>query len=80
MDKEILKQYAPWLVIALMFFMQYNLFVTPVQLEKTHREILNEIKNEYVTKDVGDDLRAQLNTMQYKIDEIYKIISKKGGF
>ena len=80
MDKEVLKQYAPWLVIALMFFMQYNLFVTPAQLEKTHREILVEVSQKYVTKDVGDDLRSQLNNINYKIDEIYKIISKKGGF
>lgn len=80
MEKENILKYAPWLAVALAFFMQYNLFVTPAQLEKTHREILAEVNHEYVTKEIGDDLRTQLNNINYKIDEMYKIISKKGGF
>lgn len=80
MNKEDILKYSPWLVVALMFFFQYNVFATPVQLEKMHREILVEVSQKYVTKDVGDDLRSQLNNINYKIDEIYKIISKKGGF
>ncbi len=78
MDKEILIKYAPWLVVALGFFMSYNLFVTPVQLEKAHREILIEVSQRYTTKETSNMQKAQLDDMQHKIDKIYdKIMSKQ---
>ena len=80
MDKNEMMKYAPWLAVALAFFMQYNLFVTPAQLKDSEMTILREVSNKYVTKEVSDDLKSQLSNMQFKIDEIYKIISKKGGF
>lgn len=79
MNKEDVMKYSPWIGVALMFFYQYNVFVTPVQLEKTHMEILKEIKSDYANKEVINRLENQYNNMQYKIDEIYKIISRKGG-
>ena len=80
MDKNDVLKYAPWLAVALAFFMQYNLFVTPAQLKDSEMTILREVSSKYVTKEVSDDLKSQLNNMQFKLDEIYKIISKKGGF
>lgn len=77
MDKAQLFKYAPWLIVAFGFFMSYNLFVTPVQLEKVHREILIEISQRYTTKEMTDMQKAQLDDMQNKIDKIYdKIMSK----
>lgn len=76
MDKDTVLKYAPWLAVAMAFFMQYNLFVTPVQLEQTHREILKEIELRYTTKEAGDNMKAQLNDIQHTIDKIYDIISK----
>ena len=43
MDKETMIKFAPWLVVGIAFFMQYNLFVTPAQLEIKHREIIKEV-------------------------------------
>lgn len=80
MDKEVLKQYAPWLCMALMFFMQYNVFVTPAQLKDAQIDILTKVDQKYATKETGADLKNRLDNMQFKLDEIYKIISKKGGF
>lgn len=79
MDKEVFLKYAPWLAVAMAFFMQYNLFVTPAQLEKTHREVLEEVKADYASKEVMNRLETQFNSMNYKIDEIYKMLNKKGG-
>lgn len=79
MDKEAFLKYAPWLAVAMAFFMQYNLFVTPAQLEKTHREVLEEVKADYASKEVMNRLETQFNSMNYKIDEIYKMLNKKGG-
>lgn len=48
MDISQLEHYAPWLVIAIMFLWQNNIFVRPEQLEKKHREILVDVKKDFV--------------------------------
>lgn len=77
MDKETIIKYAPWLVIAIGFFMQYNLFVTPVELEKTHRTILQEVANEYSTKAEALAIQKQYDNITIKIDKIYDYIMRK---
>ena len=51
MDKETLQKYAPTLLVIAAMFFQYNIFVTPQQLEVAHREILDEISLKYTTKE-----------------------------
>ena len=48
MNIEQLESYAPYLVILLMFIWQNNIFVRPEQLEKKHREILRDVKQDFV--------------------------------
>lgn len=48
MNFEQLEHYAPYLVIILLFIWQNNIFVRPEQLEKKHREILEDVKQDYV--------------------------------
>jgi peptidoglycan hydrolase CwlO-like protein len=76
MDKETMIKFAPWLVVGIAFFMQYNLFVTPAQLEIKHREIIKEVSEVYTTKEQTNDLKNQLSDMQQKIDRIYEKIVK----
>lgn len=76
MDKDTLSKYAPWIVIILAFVYQYNLFVTPMQLEEKHRIIIKEVSQTYTTKEQYNDLKGQLNDMQHKIDKIYEKIIK----
>lgn len=80
MDKNEMLKYAPYIAVVFAFFIQYNLFVTPAQLKDSEMTILREVSSKYVTKEVSNDLKSQLNNMQFKLDEIYKILSKKGGF
>lgn len=78
MDKEDLIKYAPVALVVIALILQYNLFVTPEKLEKTHREIMNEVSLVYLTKEhykeQHDDLKAQLNDMQHKLDKMYEVI------
>lgn len=78
MDKYILK-HLPVGILALALIFQYNLFVTPEKLEVKHREILNDVSQTYSTKEQYNDLKAQLNIMQAKIDKIYDVIIKGGN-
>lgn len=75
MDKESLVKYAPWLVFAIAFLVQYNVFVTPAKLEQTHREILSEISKGYITKSEFTIVREQLTDINKKVDKIYEVIA-----
>ena len=41
--------------------LQYNLFVTPEKLEQTHREILTEVSQVYITKTEIDKNRLLIS-------------------
>lgn len=71
MDKATIEKYAPYAIVVVFLLFQWNLFVTPVKLEETHREILTEVAEHYTTKEYAGDLKAQLNDIQNKIDKIY---------
>lgn len=74
MDKETLIRYSPIAVVVIALILQWNMFATPTDVEKKHREILSEIAERYMTKEQATDFRIQLNDMQNKIDKIYDVI------
>ena len=78
MDKQTIEKYAPFALIIIALILQWNIFVTPAQLEVKHREILQDVAERYTTKEQYSDVKAQLQDMQQKIDKIYdKIIINK---
>ena len=42
---EKIFEYAPLILVLIMFCINYRVFVNPVDLEKKHREILSDIDN-----------------------------------
>lgn len=72
--ERYLYRYLPVVIMCIALIFQYNIFVTPEKLEVKHREILTEVSKNYSTKEQYDDLKAQLNAMQLKIDKIYDVI------
>ena len=79
MDKNNLLKFAPYILVIFVFLLQYNLFVTPQQLEIKHREIVSEIANNYVTKAEMSNFKETISDMQKKIDKIYDILTIKKG-
>lgn len=79
MDKNYtaLKEAAPWLIVAFAFFMQYQVFVTPAQLEQKHREIMQDVQANFTTKEQSNDLKAEISSMRLKIDKMYEIMTSK---
>ena len=71
MDKNVLYKYAPLFLVGIAVVFQYNLFVTPEKLEKTHREILNEVSQVYITRSEFGNLKEQLSDINKKVDKIY---------
>ena len=72
MEKII--EYSPIIVVILMFFVQQKIFVTPEQLEKKHREIIDEIEEKNVSMNSFIDLKEQFSEVKDKIDKIYDLL------
>lgn len=75
MDKENFIKYAPLILVVLAFFIQYNIFVQPEDLEATHREILAEIDNKYATKETATVLQNQYDKLSEKLDRVLYILT-----
>ena len=74
MDKELLIKYSPIAMVVIAVIIQWNMFSTPADVERKHREIINEVSEKYMTKEQATDFRVQLSDMQRKIDKIYDVI------
>ena len=71
---EKIFEYAPLILVLIMFCINYKIFVNPVDLEKKHREILSDIDDKYASKTTVDELKSQFHDMAEKIDKIYNIL------
>ena len=78
MDKDFFYKYAPLFILGIGMILQYNLFVTPAILEQTHREILKEISQVYITKSEFVIMREQISDINKKVDKIYDLINERG--
>lgn len=78
MNVEQLENYAPYIVILLMFLWQNNVFVRPEQLEKKHREILESIKDKYVEvnayKEFQNHIYSKLDELTGAIDDLKEML------
>ena len=79
MDKDFLYKNAPLFVLIVAVIFQYNLFVTPAILEQTHREILKEVSQVYITKSEFVIMREQLSDINKKVDKIYDLINERSN-
>ena len=70
MENKII-EYAPIAIVLLGLVLQYKIFVTPEQLERKHREILEECEKKFTTITETRNLEEKLDDMQRKIDMIY---------
>ena len=71
---ESLLYYSPILIAVMVFLIQQRIVVTPEQLEKKHREIIEEIEEKFVTLNSFKDLKDQFSEVKEKIDKIYDLL------
>ena len=67
-------EYSPIIIVVLMFFIQQKIFVTPEQLEKKHREIIDEMEEKFVSVISFKDLKDQFAEVKDKIDKMYDLL------
>ena len=73
MDYDKVIEFAPYIIVILIFFFQNNVFVRPEALEKKHREILDDIKNKYVEINAYKEFQ---NHIYSKLEELKELIIK----
>lgn len=73
MNTDKIIEFAPFIVVILLFIWQNNVFVRPEQLEKKHREILDDVQSKYQSKYV--ELNAYKEFQNHVVKEIETIKS-----
>ncbi len=71
---DSLLHYSPIIIAVMIFLIQQRIVVTPEQLEKKHREIIDDIEEKFVSIHSFNDLKDQFSEMKEKIDKIYDFI------
>jgi len=81
MDLSQIEQYAPWILIILVVIWQNNIFVRPEELEKKHREILDDVKEKYVEinayKEFQNHIYSKLDELSGSVDDIKTMLIQK---
>lgn len=79
MEDKII-EYAPILVVVLGFIWQHNIFVKPEQLEKKHREIIDDVEKNFSNKYVEINAYKEFQNHIYsKLDELTSSIDDLKG-
>lgn len=79
--ENLLLQWAPIFIVLVMFLIQNRIFVTPEQLEKKHREILEDCDNKFVQlvqyKEMKEFIGQKFDGLEKNITKIFDIFDKK---
>ncbi len=59
------------------FCIQFGMFVRPVELEKKHREIMEESYKKFASINMVEDIKAEFREIKSKIDQIYEMLLAK---
>ena len=79
MEDKII-EYAPILEVVLGFIWQHNIFVKPEQLEKKHREIIDDVEKNFSNKYVEINAYKEFQNHIYsKLDELTSSIDDLKG-
>ena len=74
MNNEQILKYSPIAIVVIGLIISWNMFATPAQVEKKHREIMAEVAEKYVTKEENKSTKEELKEIKLKVDKIYDIL------
>ena len=79
-DLDKLIEFAPIIIVLLVFIWKNNIFVSPETLEKKHREIIEEVSQKFVElnayKTFQDNINNSLERLTNGIDELKNFLMK----
>lgn len=56
-----------------------NLIATPQDLEKKHREILDDISTKFISKDIATAMQRSIDDTNHKVTSIYEMLIDTRG-
>lgn len=78
MDKFV--EFAPFIIIILLFLWQNRIFVTPEQLEKRFSSFEQHIEEKFVLQQTHEiaikEIKEDIQSINEKLDKIYDILIK----
>ena len=78
MDKFI--EYAPILIVVIVFIIQYKVFVTPDQMSEKFITFEQHLENKFVLQQTHDiaisEIKCDIQAINEKLDKIYDILIK----
>jgi len=72
-------EYAPLIIVVLCFFLKNKIFVTPEQLLQTKAEILENIKKEYMTKEIAETIKQDIQEIKQQLNVISEHILNRNN-
>lgn len=78
MDAKTILEYAPIIIVVLVFLYQQRLVVTPEQLEKKHREIIDDCEKKFATIQDHEHIKETVGDIKDKVDAIYNKLIAEG--
>lgn len=79
-DLDKLIEFAPIIIVLLVFIWKNNIFISPETLEKKHREIIEEVSQKFVElnayKTFQDNINNSLERLTNGIDELKNFLMK----
>lgn len=78
MDKFV--EYAPILIVVIVFFIQQRIFVTPDQMSEKFIAFEQHLENKFVLQQTHDiaisEIKCDIQAINEKLDKIYDILIK----
>lgn len=76
MDLTAISDILPYIMLGGIILYQNHVFVTPVELEKKHREIMEEIEDKYTSITSFNLMEKQINQINETVTKIYEMLYK----
>lgn len=76
-DKVV--EFAPIIIVVLMYIHQNNIFVKPEHLERTRREMMDDIEKKFVTWTAFNAFKEQVNKIDQNVMDIRNYIINERG-
>lgn len=75
--EDLIFKWAPLVLVIILILLQNRIFVTPEQLEKKHREILNDAEERFVLIKQYQEMKELICDLKGDIKQLYDLLREK---
>ncbi|MBQ6907794.1 MAG: hypothetical protein IJQ28_05395 [Clostridia bacterium] len=68
--ENVFIEWAPIIIVVLVFLLKNQIFVTPTQLLKVKEEIITQIKNEYASKELAEEIKKDIQEIKDQLQNL----------